>query len=418
MSINRRRLLQGLTLGALSAKLPFANTMYGEEQTSASQRPVSANDRISVGVIGPGSRGQELIRQFLKVPGVEITAVCDVYPPRFAEVDELVGRKVPGVKDYQELINRKDIDVVVIATPPTFHASYSIAAMESGRPVYCEKTMGFTPAENRSVVDAVRRTGQVYQVGHQNRYASWFHEAIERIWKGEIGEPTHLYGYYHRTDNWRRTVPNLEFEHLLNWRLYQESSGGLLEELGSHMIDVANWMFKVDQPLAIMGTTSIVLYQDGRTVGDNVQAILHYPKGRRMFFSSITDNAFIGNSYWIYGDHGSVQITDQDATFYGEHRKTVTAASHDIAVNPTLKVGASYTTATEMPYRGPGDRIQQKKGEIPTLTACTSFLQCVRNKQQPFAGITAGFGSGMTCAIGKTAVREARQIAIPQLHNL
>ncbi|MEO6829892.1 MAG: Gfo/Idh/MocA family oxidoreductase, partial [Acidobacteriaceae bacterium] len=133
MSINRRHLLQGLTLGALSAKLPFAGEMmYGETQASASQKPVSANDRISLGVIGPGSRGKELIRQFLKVPGVEITAVCDVYPPRFAEVDEFVGRKVPGVKDYRELIDRKDIDVIAIATPPVFHASYSIAAMESG----------------------------------------------------------------------------------------------------------------------------------------------------------------------------------------------------------------------------------------------------------------------------------------------
>jgi len=418
MSINRRRLLQGLTLGALSAKLPFADPMYGEAQAASAQRPVSANDRIRVGVIGPGSRGQELIRQFLKVPDVEIATVCDVYPPRFAEVEELVGKKVPGVTDYRELIDRKDIDVIVIATPPVFHAAYSIAAMESGRPVYCEKTTGFTPEENRSVVDAVERTGQIYQVGHQNRYASWFHEAIERIWRGEIGEPTHLYGYYHRTDNWRRTVPDRRLEHLFNWRLYQESSGGLFEELGSHMIDVANWLFKVDQPLAVMGTTSIVLDHDGRTVGDNVQAILDYPRGRRMFFSSITDNAFVGNSYWIYGNHGTVQITDQDATFYGQHRKTVTAASHDNAVNPTLKVGATYATDTEMPYRGPGDRIHQRKGEIPTLTACRSFIECVRVKEQPFAGVTPGFGSGMTCAIGKTAVREARQIAIPQLHDV
>lgn len=429
--MNRRRLLKALSLGIASTKLPIGSTLFAETQAGAGSAPRTgaasekkpglppgANDRLNIGVIGPGSRGQELIRQFLKIPSVNIAQVCDVYPLRFKQVDELVGRSVPHVEDYRALIDNKDIDIIVVATPPVFHASYSIATMESGRPVYCEKTTGFTPAENRSVVDAVQRTGQVYQVGHQNRYSSHFREAIERIHKGEIGQPTHLYGYYFRTDNWRRTVPNPKLEHLLNWRLYQESSGGLLEELGSHQIDVCNWMFKVDQPLAVMGTVSIVKWHDGRTVGDNVQAILDYPEGHRMVFSSTMNNAFPGDSYWIYGDNGTVQITYQDATFYGRHRKTMTAKSHDLAVNPKLKVGATYQTATEMPYRGPGDRIHMKPGEIPTLEACKSFIDCVRNKKQPFAGITAGYGSGIACAVGKTAVREARQMPLPPLHNL
>jgi len=240
---------------------------------------------------------------------------------------------------------------------------------------------------------------------------------VERIHKGEIGEATHVYAYWHRTDNWRRTVPNPRLEHLLNWRLYQESSGGLLEELGSHDIDFANWVFQ-EQPHSILGTTSIVRYKDGRTVGDNVQAVLSYSKGRRMFFSSLTDNVQTGDSIWVYGSNGSVEITLEDATFYGQERKTITAASHTNVVNRGLKTGASYATTPEMPYRGAGDRIYQKKGESPTLTACKSFIECVRQKKQPFADVNAGYGSGMTCAVGKTAVREARQIQIPQLHGL
>lgn len=429
--MNRRRLLKAISLGIASANVPMAGTLLAEAQTppptahppaAASQKKApavrGANDRLNIGVIGPGSRGQELIRQFLKVPFVNIAQVCDVYALRFKQVDELTGENIPHVKDYRALIDNKDIDIVVVATPPIFHAAYSIAAMESGRPVYCEKTMGFIPSENRAVYDAVQRTGQIFQIGHQNRYASHFREAIERIQKGEIGQPTQLDGCYFRTDNWRRTVPDPRLEHLINWRLYQESSGGLLEELGSHQIDVCNWMFNVDQPLAVMGATSIVKWHDGRTVGDNVQAILEYPSGYRMTFNSTMNNAFPGSSYWIYGDNGTVQITDQDATFYGRHRRTVTAKSHDLAVNSKLKVGATYQTATEMPYRGPGDRIRIRKGEIPTLVACESFIDCVRNGQQPFAGVTAGYGSGIACSIGKTAVREGRQISIPQLHNL
>lgn len=417
MSINRRRLLQGLSLGVLSANLPFADRIYAETQDGAPQRPTGANDRFAVGVIGPGSRGQELIRQLLRIPDTEIAAVCDVYEPRFAEVNELVGKKVSAYKDYRELLTLTGLDAIFIATPPAFHAQYTIAALESGRPVYQEKTLGFTPEENKAVVDAVQRTGQLFQIGHQMRYGSWIREAVERIHKGEIGEATHVYAYWHRTDNWRRSVPNPKLEHLLNWRLYQESSGGLLEELGSHDIDFANWVFQ-EQPHSILGTTSIVRYNDGRTVGDNVQAVLSYSKGRRMFFSSLTDNVQTGDSIWVYGSNGSVEITLQDATFYGQERKTITAASHTNVVNRGLKTGASYATAPEMPYRGAGDRIYHKKGESPTLTACKSFIECVRQKKQPFAGVKVGYGSGMTCAVGKTAVREARQIQIPQLHGL
>ena len=225
----------------------------------------------------------------LRTPGVNIAAQCDVYEPRFAEVNELVGKNVPAHKDYRELLDRKDLDIIFIATPPVFHATYSIAAMKTGRPVYCEKTIGFTPEDCRDVVDSVRKTGQMYQVGHQMRYASWIVDSINRVHKGDIGEPTHVYGYWHRSDNWRREVPNPSLEHLMNWRLYRESSGGLLEELGSHHIDIANWVFG-EQPQTLFGTSSIAVYHDGRTVGDNVQAVLGYTKGRRMFFSSLTDN--------------------------------------------------------------------------------------------------------------------------------
>jgi predicted dehydrogenase len=400
----------------LASKLSGAPSLYG--QTAESQpepaRTIAANDRIQIGFIGPGSRGQELIRQLLRTPGVEIAAQCDVYEPRFAEVNEMVGKKVPAHKDYRELLDRKDLDAIYIATPPAFHASYSIAAMKSGRPVYCEKTIGFTPEDCTSVVGAVKKTGQIYQVGHQMRYASWIGDSIERVHRGEIGEPTQVYAYYHRSDNWRREVPNPSLEHLMNWRLYQETSGGLFEELGSHQIDIANWVFK-EQPQDVLGTTSIAVYHDGRTVGDNVQAVVGYSKGRRLFFSSITDNALAGNQIWVYGTDGSLQITGEDATFYRKKEKTITAASHSQVVQRGLKTGASYNPDSVMPYRGPGDPVPVRNREDPTLTACKSFVECVRSKQQPFANVDVGFGSAMACSIGKRAFADGRLAKIPQL---
>ncbi len=416
--MNRRKLLQGLSFSMLAAKLSGASPVYGQaEPQPETSRRIPANDRINIGIIGPGSRGQELVRQLLRTPGVDIAAQCDVYEPRFAEVNELVGKKVPAHKDYRELLQRKDLDAIFIATPPVFHASYAVAAMNSGLPVYCEKTLGFTPDDSQNVVDAVSRTGQIFQIGHQMRYASWIADSIERVHRGEIGEPTQVYSYYHRSDNWRREVPNPRLEHLLNWRLYRETSGGLFEELGSHQIDVANWVFK-EQPQDVIGTTSIAVYNDGRTVGDNVQAVLGYSKGRRLFFSSITDNALMGNQIWVYGTEGSLQITGEDATFYRKRGKTITAASHSDVVQRGLKTGASYDPDSVMPYRGPGDPVPIKNREEPTLTACKAFVECVRTRQQPFANADVGFGSAMPCSIGKLAFVEGRAMKIPQLKGL
>lgn len=416
--MNRRRLLQGFSFSMLAAKLSGTSALYGQIQAPQAKptRPLSANDRIQVGFIGPGSRGQELIRQLLRTPGVDIAAQCDVYEPRFAEVNELVGKKVPAHKDYRELLDRKDLDVIFIATPPVYHATYAIAALESGRPVYGEKTLGFTPEDSQNVVDAVSKTGQIFQIGHQMRYASWIGDSIERVHRGEIGEPLQVYAYYHRSDNWRREVPNPSLEHLMNWRLYQETSGGLFEELGSHHIDIGNWIFQ-EQPQEVLGTTSTAVYHDGRTVGDNVQAVLGYSKGRRLFFSSITDNALAGCQLWVYGTEGSLQITWEDATFYSKKEKTITAASHTHIVAHGLKTGASYNPNSTMPYRGPGDPVPVRNHEEPTLTACKSFVDCVRNKKQPFANVDVGFGSAMSCSIGKRAFAEGRTMKVPQLRR-
>ncbi len=415
--MDRRRLLQGLSMSVLSRKLLGAMPGYGQSHAAPAQpqRPISANDRINVGMIGPGSRGKELMRQLLRTPGVEIAAVSDVYEPRFAQVNDLVGKKVPGYKDYREMLEREDLDAIFVATPPIFHAECAIAAIQSGRPVYGEKTLGFSPEDCNRLVEIVTKTKQIFQIGHQMRYASWVQESIQRVHQGQIGEPTHVYGYWHRNDNWRRAVPDPSLEHLMNWRLYKETSGGLLEELGSHHMDIANWVFE-EQPQTVVGTTSIAVYHDGRTVGDNVQAVLGYSKGRRMFFSSLTDNSLMADQIWIYGTEGSVQITSEDATFYRPRTKTITAASHSDVVQRGLKTGASYNVDEAMPYRGAGERLRMKEGsEDPTLTACQSFIQCVRTKQQPLANVQVGYGSGIAASIGKHAVVEGRIRDIPQM---
>ena len=377
---------------------------------------------LRLGVIGAGSRGQEVMRQFLHLPGVSVRAVCDVYPPRQQEVNRLAGAEVPFLPRYEDLLSRADIDALLIASPLAFHAEQTIAAAKTGIPIYGEKAMAFQPAECQQVVDQLVQSKTLYQVGHQYRYASWAQESYRRIRAGQIGRPTHIYAYWHRNGNWRRPVPAHDpdgrLEQLINWRLYRESSGGLVTELGSHHLDMANWIFG-EIPSSVIGTSSICRYHDGRTVGDNTIATFNYSEGRKLFFSSITDNARNGNELWVYGDQGSVQITMEDATFYYENRKQspAPAPSGKTVVQNGIVTGASYSTHGEMPYRGDGERIGTKDREDSTLTAVRSFVEAVRGERAVEADAYVGYGSAIACAVAHDAVFTEERASIPPLRR-
>lgn len=409
--LNRREFVQGISTAAVSGAVLHAVGARGEAV-------LSANDKVQIGVIGPGSRGQELIRQLLHLPNTEIVAVCDIYEPRFAQVNQLAGKTVPSYKDYRELLARTDLDAIVVATPIAHHAEHVIASIRSGRPVYGEKALGFTPDDCSNIVREVEKSGQIFQIGHEYRYAAWVQEAIKHVHEGRIGQPTHVYAYWHRNNDWRRPVPSLDpdgrLEHLINWRLYRETSGGQLTELGSHHIDIANWVFD-EQPANVMGTMSLVRYHDGRTVGDNVQAIFGYSGGRRLFFSSLTDNAEVGNQLWIYGTEGSVQLTIEDATFYFEPKKQKAVAAQAEVIQKGIVTGASYQTKDEMPYRGPGEKLQVADAEDPTLAALRAFVHSVKTKQKAFADVRVGYASAICTSVGNQALLDESALKIPQM---
>ncbi len=409
MAMNRRDFLQAASASAALASSPLARA------AAPAVKPVR------LGVIGAGSRGQENLRQFLHVPGVTIAAICDIYPPRSAQVNRLAGATIPATASYTELLARNDLDAVMIASPVALHAEHVIATARTGRPIFGEKALGFTVEDNQKIVDEVRRAKVLFQIGHEYRYASWVKESVRRVHAGAIGKPTHIYAYWNRNGDWRRAVPSPDpggnLERLINWRLYRDTSGGLGTELGSHHIDIANWVFG-EQPESVLGTNSICVYHDGRTVGDNVQMVFNYSQGRRLMFSSITDNAKNGNELWVYGTEGSVQITIEDATFFYE-KKLSNQPTADKPVSKTIVergvvTGASYSTAGEMPYRGPGERVQTGINGDPTLESVRSFVEAVRGEHGIEADVHVGFGSGVACAVAHDAVFAEQRMPIPK----
>jgi predicted dehydrogenase len=405
--MDRRTFVKAASLSALSAPVLA-------RAASPAIKP------LRLGVIGAGSRGQEVMRQFLHLPGVSIRAVCDIYPPRQAEVDRIAAASIPFHPSHEQLLARNDLDAILIASPLACHAQHTLAAIRTGLPIYGEKAMAFQPDECQIVASELLRAKTLYQVGHQYRYASWARESFRRIAAGHIGRPTHIYAYWHRNGDWRRPVPTPDpdgrLERLINWRLYRDTSGGLVTELGSHHIDMANAIFG-ELPTSVLGTSSICCYHDGRTVGDNVLTTFNYSAGRKLVFSSITDNAKDGNQLWVYGDQGSIQITMEDATVYYERgTKPPISPSGATVVQNGIVTGSSYATEGEMPYRGQGERIPIQNHEDSTLTAVRSFVEAIHGEHPIEADATVGFGSAIACAVAHQAVLAEEKLPIPLLN--
>lgn len=415
--IDRREFVRGISAAVAATTLAPESAhaqATAKSEADAARQIARATDHspFRIGIIGPGSRGKELVRNFLRVPGVKIVAAADIYQPRFAELNAVCGYQVPSYSDFRKLIERKDLDAVIVSTPLGLHAQHVIPALQSGHHVYGEKAMAYHLEDARKIVEAVKANKRIFQVGHQYRYSPWIRAAVARVQQGEIGDVTHIMAYWNRNNNWRRPVPDPSLERLINWRLYNEWSLGLLAELGSHHMDIANWVFG-STPTSAICSGSICYWHDGRETDDNIQAVLSYSSGRRCIFTSMTNNAKMGDQLWLYGNKGSLNLTLEDATFYYEPRQIARVHDHRKGEEKGVTTSASYQPSGEMPYRGPGKPVQVTTAEDPTTAATRAFVYCVRTGTDPISNVHVGFGSDL-CAIQSNQARlKKQQVEIP-----
>jgi predicted dehydrogenase len=406
MSEIDRRTFVGTAAGAL------AGALFASGCKEAPKSVSSSGEQVRLGIIGPGSRGQELMRTFLRVPGVRFAGLCDIYEPRFAEARQITGEQTPIYRDYRELLAAKDIDAVIVATPLSLHAQQVIAALQSGRHVYGEKSMAFTVKECDDIVDAVARAGKYYQVGVQYHYATWYRETLRQIREGKFGKITQISAFWHRNGNWRRPVPDpkdAKLERLINWRMYKDTSIGLLAELGSHHIAFANEVMG-SAPESVVGSGGIDYWKDGRETDDNVQVAYRYPGGQTLTFSSMTTNALEGAQIRVYGTEGSVVLTEGDGTFYSEAKKLKASAVTQVLINHGIMTGASYMP--EMPYRGKGEAIPlpaDVEGNA-AFEACAAFVRSVVTHQKPEADEHMGWAEAVAVILGNQSIQEGKRI--------
>jgi predicted dehydrogenase len=336
----------------VAATNPFKTPVYGQNQAPSRGRVIGANDRISVGVIGVGyGIGQNHIMG-IQEKGSEnntvVSAACDVYAQRRLWIQgkaDQYGRKMPQPlkeadvhTDYRKLIERKDIDAVVIATHDPNHTPIALAAMDTGKHVYCEKPMTRYLGEAFQVYDAVKRTGTVFTVGSQGCSAAGWHKAAELVREGHVGKLVWAQGYYCRNNpkgEWNYTIEpessaetidwNLWLGPVSNrpfsadafhrWRKYYPYCSGLLGDLVPHRLHplmIATGSPEFPVRVTSIGTRSI--HTDKKTpetperdVPEHVQLTAEFPGGLILNVSSSTVNSK-SPGFVIYGHHATLEI--------------------------------------------------------------------------------------------------------------
>jgi predicted dehydrogenase len=272
-----------------------------EEHILAYDRKFSANDKIRIAGIGMGIMGNQDIDTALKIPGVELVAASDLYSGRLDRVKEKYGKDVFTTKDYREILNRNDIDAVVIATSDNWHSRISIDAMNAGKAVYCEKPMVHKLSEGPGVIKTQNKTKKTMQVGSQRVSSIVYRKAKELYKAGSIGQLNCIEASFDRQDAlgaWEYTMPTDESPQTVDWnryiagtpsipydakkffwwRNYRDFGTGVAGDLFVHLLSGIHVVTDSKGPDTIYASGQLAYWKDGRDVPDIMVAILNYPE--------------------------------------------------------------------------------------------------------------------------------------------
>lgn len=332
-SINRRIFLRSAAV--TGAGLAFTPIAFG--QTGAGKRL----DDINVALLGVGEQGQVLMTACLKIPGIRIKAVCDIWEKynrkRVSRLLKAYRHVHNTYTDYKEMLDKeKDLDAVIIATPDFWHARHTVDCLNAGLHVYCEKEMSNTLEGARKMVLATRKTGKLLQIGHQRRSNPRYIFCYENLIKKAklFGQITAVNGQWNRRASeplgWPKNAPidqaTLEkygyksMHQYRNWRWYRGLGGGPIVDLGSHQIDVYNWFLQANPRSVIAsGRTN---YYDKKTHEwyDTVMAIYEYEPAQRgvtAFYQTISTNSNNGYFESFMGTEGTLVITESSPSRCG-----------------------------------------------------------------------------------------------------
>jgi len=436
-SVNRRDFMvkTAAVAGALGAAKGLLAKPAAKAAAGATGRVLGANDMINVGVIGVGGRGSYLAGQFAKIGAdtgkCKVVAVCDVYEKRKRMAAE--KQKCDGYLDYREVINRSDVDAVVVATPDHWHATIALEAMDHGKDVYCEKPMCHTIEEARHLSQTVKETKRVFQVGSQTTSALQWHVAKKYIADGAIGKMIMSQGSYHRNSrfdaanrrnnegewNWeidKDAGPDGKGENYIDWktwlgkspkrpfdadrffrfRKYWDYSGGIATDLFFHVVAPLNICWSEPQfPSKVTASGGIYVFKDEREVPDTFHLMAEFPQGHSLVLSST-----MANSKHIPGlirghqgtiimvDHGMFEGRTDHITLLPERRE----------IDDAYKTKFGDDVETKIP-------VEQKSDIVAHIT---NFLDCMHTREKPTLDVDTAFHAQVTISMAVQSYREGR----------
>jgi len=346
-STSRKKFLQQIgaaTLAAAASPLSsLAAREKAEERILHYERKISSNDKIRLGVIGYGVQGHFDLDTALKVPGVELAGVCDLYTGRLDNAKEKFGNELFTTRNYKELLDRKDIDAVIVATTDCWHARIALDAMAKGKHVYLEKPMVYKINQGYDIVKASKKYGKVIQVGSQRVSSIGYAKAKELLAAGEIGKLNMVNAVYDRQSSigaWEYTIPKdantmtIDWDKFIEvtekmafdakkffwWRAFKEVGTGVAGDLFIHLLSGSHFITNSKGPETIYSTGQFSYWKDGRNLPDVMSGVMQYPdtKEHPAFQMTLQVNFISGTGgqevIRLIGSEGIIEVQGNNIT--------------------------------------------------------------------------------------------------------
>src|SRR4051812_38272315 len=404
MNLNRREWLE--TMGVTAAAAAAAGH-------TATAKGFAANETITVGCIGTGGRCRRLMQSLATIPGVKIAAVCDIWDFHLAEGKKLAEANAFSTKDYRALLDRKDIDAVVIGTPDHWHVPITVDACAAGKDVYVEKPLTHDFAEGARVIEAQNQSSRIVQVGTQQRSMPHLQKAYEIVKSGQLGEIHKVHLTWNRnaprsarpnlnidpkTVDWKRflgTAKEQPFDEyrFRQWRWFWDFGGGIFTDLMVHWIDVVHWYLGLDHPTMAASIGDHFQAKDLWETPDTVQTLLQYP-GREKSDDGV--QAYFEGTFFNARNGAMCEFMGSEATLY------VDRGRYEVHPERRSKVKASELILGDGP-RG-ADFYNQPDGELLHLS---NWVECVRSRQRPACPVEAGVSSASAAHMANRSLRSS-----------
>lgn len=376
---------------------------------AALPRAFGANDRIRVGVIGCGNRGRFLMRTAAAVPGVQLAAVSDLYQGNITKGLELANAGAESYGEYRRLLDRKDIDAVIIATHNHWHSRVAVDALRAGKDIYLEKPMTHKLAEGPEIIRIAEEQKRVVQVGHHQRSAPVYRKARDLVASGALGPVTFVRVAFFRNSvepQWRYPIPadaspqSIDWETFIapttrrpfdamrffQWYCYWDYCGGIATDLLVHSLDAVHLIMNAKQPTKVVADGDVLYWKDGREAPDTMSAIFQYPEGFQVNFSCTFSNKQPGTRDEFYGKDGTIQIVDAShLNFYPE----------PFTKNPKPAFSVSNIALSDY---------------SPADLHMRNFLECMRSREATHCTVRDGQNSAVCAHLANMAMRERKAV--------